>query len=93
MLLSDLLENKWDFEDQNIRAVKNALFISDTPAGKLYGKTGTGSVNGQDVNGWFVGFIENGENVYCFAANLHGDENCTGSRAAEIAVGILNGYR
>ena len=93
MLLSDLLENKWDFEDQNIRAVKNALFISDTPAGKLYGKTGTGSVNGQDVNGWFVGFIENGENVYCFAANLHGDENCTGSRAAEIAVEILNGYR
>lgn len=89
MLLTDLLENKWGFEEQNIRAVKDAMFLSDTPAGKLYGKTGTGSVDGQDVNGWFVGFMEDHDDVYCFAVNLQGSKNCTGSRAAEIALEIL----
>lgn len=89
-LLSDLLENKWDFKEQNIDAVKNSLFISDTSFGKLYGKTGTGSVDGQNVNGWFVGFVENGKNTYCFATNLQNSEACTGSTAAEITMNILN---
>ena len=47
ILLSELLENKWEFEEKNIQAIKDALFISDTSIGKLYGKTGTGSLNGQ----------------------------------------------
>lgn len=90
MLLSDLLENKWNFKKQNIDAIKNSLFISDTPVGKLYGKTGTGSVNGQNVNGWFIGFIENNGKFYCFATNLQNSETSTGSRASEITMNILN---
>ncbi|MDO4305366.1 MAG: BlaR1 family beta-lactam sensor/signal transducer [Eubacteriales bacterium] len=90
ILLSDLLENKWDFQEQNIDAVKNSLFISDTPAGKLYGKTGTGSVNGQNVNGWFIGFIEKDGSIYCFATNLQNSEICTGSKASEITMNILD---
>lgn len=90
ILLSGLLENKWSFKKQNIEAIKNSLFISDAPVGKLYGKTGTGVVNGQYVNGWFVGFIENDGRFYCFAANLQNSENSTGSKAAETAVKILN---
>ncbi|MCQ4691449.1 penicillin-binding transpeptidase domain-containing protein, partial [Clostridium sp. SL.3.18] len=42
MLLSNLLENKWAFEEENVQAIKNSLFISDTAIGRLYGKTGTG---------------------------------------------------
>lgn len=90
ILLSDLLENKWNFKKQNIDAIKNSLFISDTSIGKLYGKTGTGLINGKYDNGWFVGFIENSGKVYCFAANLQNSEDSTGSKAAEITMDILN---
>ena len=90
MLLSNLLENKWAFEEENVQAIKNSLFISDTAIGRLYGKTGTGVVNGQSSNGWFIGFLERGERVYCFATNLQNADNATGSNASEIAVEILN---
>ncbi len=90
MLLSNLLENKWAFEEENVQAIKNSLFISDTPIGRLYGKTGTGVVNGQSSNGWFIGFLERGERVYCFATNLQNADNATGSNASEITVEILN---
>lgn len=90
MLLSNLLENTWAFEEENVQAIKNSLFISDTPIGRLYGKTGTGVVNGQSSNGWFIGFLERGERVYCFATNLQNADNATGSNASEIIVEILN---
>lgn len=90
MLLSNLLENKWAFEEENVQAIKNSLFISDTSIGRLYGKTGTGVVNGQSSNGWFVGFLVRGERVYCFATNLQNADNATGSNASEITVEILN---
>ena len=32
-------------------------------AGTFYGKTGTGRVDGQDVNGWFVGLLETADNT------------------------------
>lgn len=90
VLLSDLLHNKWGFDPGNIQAVKDSLFISDTAMGKLYGKTGTGSENGRNMNGWFVGFLETGENVYCFAVNMQDSEDASGSTASEIAVNILH---
>ena len=90
MLLSNLLENKWAFEEENVQAIKNSLFISDTAIGRLYGKTGTGVVNGQSSNGWFIGFLERGKRVYCFATNLQNADNATGSNASEITVEILN---
>lgn len=90
ILLSDLLHNKWRFDPGNIQAVKDSLFISDTDIGKLYGKTGTGSENGRSINGWFVGFLETDENVYCFAINMQDCEDASGSAASEIAVDILH---
>jgi beta-lactamase class D len=47
-------------------------------------------LNGQNTNGWFIGFIEHGENTYCFATNLQNSENATGSAASEITIEILN---
>ena len=90
MLLSNLMKNKWNFKEENIQAIKNSLFVSDVSIGRLYGKTGTGVVNGQNSNGWFIGFLERGERVYCFATNLQNADNATGSNASEITVEILN---
>src|SRR5699024_5347460 len=69
-LLADLLQNRWGFRTENIQAVRDAMFIADTPAGKLYGKTGTGSDGNRNINGWFIGFLETETNVFCFAANI-----------------------
>lgn len=89
-LLAGLLQNKWGFNEENIQAVKNAMFIGDTPVGKLYGKTGTGSDGSQNINGWFVGFLEDNGHVYCFAANLQNGPDASGNAASEIAIDILN---
>lgn len=89
LLLSDLLQNSWDFQEKNIQCVKEALFLGDTSIGKLYGKTGTGSSNGKSRNGWFVGFLEKDGQTYCFATNLQGSDNCTGKTASEITLKIL----
>lgn len=89
ILLSDLLQNKWNFQEENIAAIKNSLFLTDTPYGKLYGKTGTGTVHGKNVNGWFVGFLEKEEHICCFAANLQNSPKATGHTAAKIVMDIL----
>ena len=53
-LLTKLQNNSFGFAPENINAVKDAICLSASDAGTFYGKTGTGRVNGQDVNGWFL---------------------------------------
>ena len=89
-LLADLLQNRWGFRTENIQAVRDAMFVADTPAGKLYGKTGTGSDGNRNINGWFIGFLETKTNVFCFAANIQDGPDASGTMASEIAMNILN---
>ena len=94
-LLTALHNNQFGFAPENINAVKNSicLFSSEnfSPEGKnFYGKTGTGRVDGQDVNGWFVGLLETTGNTYFFATNIQATENATGSKASEISLSILS---
>lgn len=56
-LLTRLQNNSFGFAPENINAVKDAICLSASDAGTFYGKTGTGRVDGQDVNGWFVGLL------------------------------------
>ena len=88
-LLRKLRENAWGFSTQNIEAVKNALLLSDSPDYRLYGKTGSGKVNGQTVSGWFVGYVETPDNTYYFATNLQDSANATGPAAAQLTLSIL----
>lgn len=89
-LLIKLQNNSFDFAPENINAVKDAICLSSSDAGTFYGKTGTGRVDSQDVNGWFIGFIETVDNTYFFAANIGADSNAAGSNAAEITMSILS---
>ena len=56
----------------------------------FYGKTGTGRIDDQDVNGWFVGFVETHDNTCFFAANIQNDTNADGSTAARITKSVLS---
>lgn len=94
-LLRDLYHNNFDFTPENINAVKDSicLFSSENFSSgnkSFYGKTGTGRVDGQDVNGWFVGYLETNSNTYFFATNIQSDTNASGSRAAEITQAVLS---
>lgn len=92
-LLSKLYDNEWGFAQENINAVKTSLRLFTLPSASgeqtIYGKTGTGQVEGQDINGWFVGFMEEADDTYFFAVNIQGEQHADGKTAAEIAFSIL----
>lgn len=89
-LLSGLNKNIWNFKTENIEAIKKSIYISSSSKGKLFGKTGTGNVNGAFINGWFIGFIESAENTFVFATNIQGADNCDGKTASDISLNILS---
>ena len=89
-LLQDFYQNNFHFDSKNIQAVKKALLLSTNSSGSLYGKTGTGRVNGKDVNGWFIGYIETANNTYYFATNIQSSSGATGSQATEITESVLS---
>ena len=66
------------------------MTISENNGSVLYGKTGTGNVNGKNVNGSFTGCVENNGKQYFFAVNLYSNDNATGIEAYKKALEILN---
>lgn len=88
-LLRKLYTNAFKFEEENIQTVKDALLITSDETVSLYGKTGTGNINGQDVNGWFIGYEEAGGNTYFFAVNIQGTSDADGLTASNITRKIL----
>lgn len=89
-LLTRLQNRNLEFAPKNVKAVKNAIHISSSSFGDFYGKTGTGRVNGEDVNGWFIGFVESQNNTYFFATNIQSEQRATGSKASDITLSILS---
>ena len=88
-LLKKFNTNGFHLHSQNVLSVKNAIKIAGTSDGTFYGKTGTGCIDGQDINGWFIGYIETSDNIYYFATNIQSDSNATGKKALEITSAIL----
>ena len=89
-LLRKFYENSLGFSTKNINAVKDSILLSSSEAGRLYGKTGTGCIDGMDINGWFVGYVETHDNTWFFAANIASNNEATGSNAAKITLDILS---
>lgn len=89
-LLTKLQNNSLGFAPENIKAVKDSIHISSSVMGNFYGKTGTGRINGQDISGWFIGFVENADNTYFFATNINAANHADGSTATEITLSVLS---
>lgn len=88
-LLSAFYTNQFGFEDNNIQTVKDSLLLEVYDDARLSGKTGTGNVNGKNVNGWFIGYVETKNNTFFFATNIQNEDNSYGSKAANITLSIL----
>lgn len=95
----DVLRDFYDYQlpasKKNIDIVKNVITLSNENGIRLSGKTGSGgnSSNDKYVNGWFIGYVEKGKNVYIFATNIEAngssDKNASGLEAKEITLNIL----
>ncbi|NMF00917.1 BlaR1 family beta-lactam sensor/signal transducer [Aneurinibacillus aneurinilyticus] len=88
-LLKAFYTNQFGFEEKNVRTVKDAIILEEKDGVRLSGKTGTGSVNNKNINGWFIGYVEIKDNTYFFATNIQNEGNTNGSKAAEITLSIL----
>ncbi len=90
VLLSRLCQGTLPFQPDHIKAVKDSLYISASQGVSLYGKTGTGNINGKDVNGWFIGFVQSKDDTYVFSTNIQSDHSANGRTAAAITLDILD---
>ncbi|MGE7463047.1 BlaR1 family beta-lactam sensor/signal transducer [Alkalihalobacillus sp. NPDC127517] len=92
-LLQAFYYNQLGYKDFHIQTVKESLLIEEKKDIRISGKTGTGAVNGKDINGWFVGYVETANNTYFFATNLQNEDQASGSKAVEMTLQILEELR
>lgn len=73
--LKRIYQGNVPFSERNRAILKKVMLLEDKPGYRLYGKTGWATnVDGTTVTGpnigWFVGYVEKGDNVYFFATNV-----------------------
>lgn len=90
--LRNLYCNEWGYKEENIQAVKQSLFLSQESQSSLYGKTGSGKTSDSARTGWFIGYVEQSENIYFFAAHIEDKDSASGSTAQKIVQTILKDY-
>lgn len=89
-LLKKLYTNEFHFDNANVQAVRDSLTLSVSGQAVLSGKTGTGVVNGKNINGWLIGYVETISNTWFFATNIQGSDHADSTRASEITLRILS---
>lgn len=89
-MLQKFYYNQFGFSPENIRAVKDSIYLYSEENSRIYGKTGTGEVDGANTLGWFIGYIEQEDHTYFFATSIQNDDLATGSIAAELTHSILS---
>lgn len=65
--LQRLYRNELPFSDRAIATVKDIMIVEQTPTYTLRAKTGWALAS---KTGWYVGYLEQNDNVYFFATNL-----------------------
>lgn len=89
-MLERFYYNQFGFSPENIEAVKASLFLYTEGRSAIYGKTGTGNADGQNILGWFLGFVEQEGRTYFFATYIQDGALASGSAAAELTLSILS---
>ena len=88
VVLKRLMSQDSNFTNKQKAQLDASLLISQNHSTKLYGKTGTGIVNGKNTNGWFVGYVKTNDDIYYFSTHLSGKE-ASGQKARSISEELL----
>lgn len=82
--LEKLYKNALPFKQSTMDTVKKIMLYEDNPEYKIYAKTG---YSDKSKIGWFVGWVEKGDNAYIFATNIsHTDTLSTKFLGSRIAI-------
>ena len=90
--LKRLHENTLPFSARNMAIVKEIMVVKQNAVCTVRAKTGWG-FEGKKMIGWYVGYVETGDNVYIFANRVEGpEENHSdfGKARIEITYHILD---
>ncbi|NJK70453.1 MAG: class D beta-lactamase [Microcoleus sp. CSU_2_2] len=70
--LRRLYNNKLPFSERSLSIVKDILIVEKTPEYTIRAKTGWVGFEGmaKPEIGWYVGYLEKGDNIYFFATNI-----------------------
>ncbi|HGO3149554.1 TPA: beta-lactam sensor/signal transducer BlaR1 [Staphylococcus aureus] len=96
IVLKNMMEQNNHFSKNEKKQLSSSLLIRKNENYELYGKTGTGIVNGKYNNGWFVGYVITNHDKYYFSTHLS-DGKASGENAKFInekilkEMGVLNG--
>lgn len=96
IVLKNMMEQNNHFSKNEKKQLSSSLLIRKNENYALYGKTGTGILNGKYNNGWFVGYVITNHDKYYFSTHLS-DEKASGENAKLInekilkEMGVLNG--
>ncbi|HDC2957606.1 TPA: beta-lactam sensor/signal transducer BlaR1 [Staphylococcus aureus] len=96
IVLKNMMEQNNHFSKNEKKQLSSSLLIRKNENYELYGKTGTGIVNGKYNNGWVVGYVITNHDKYYFSTHLS-DEKASGENAKLInekilkEMGVLNG--
>ena len=88
-LLATVKQQQLDFRASDVAYLDTLLHEQDYQKAQLYGKTGTGKVNGKLQNGWYTGYVTTANNTYYFSTHVHGAANASGTQAKAISKAIL----
>ena len=86
--LSRFYHSKLPISERTEKIVKEIMLVDEQPNYKLSGKTGW-YVNEDDNLGWFVGYVEKGDEVYFMVTNVDPKENFDMKRFPRIRLQIL----
>ena len=86
--LKRLYNNNLPFSQRAINIVKDILILEETDNYILRGKTGWADKPDPDI-GWFVGYLEQNNNVYFFATNIDILKNEDSKKRVELTKAVL----
>jgi len=90
--LKKLYTDSLPFAKRNIDIVKNIIILEKNSKYTFSGKTGSGTSENRS-QGWFIGTVLLGDNLYVFAVNIEAEKGADGKKAKEIAIEILKNLK
>ena len=90
--IKDILNQNCEGISKDAQSITKQIFpVKTERTYSLYGKTGKGQIADERYIGWYVGFLETGNNTYAYALNVFTDDwdEIPGDKRQELAQDIF----